>query len=301
MPYLTQPPKENPSAYFVTDRSNLEEIDRLDNQDTMLTNGMGGVLPEQPDPTTFRSILDVGCGTGGWLVEIAKTYPTIEKLRGGDINTKILEYARAKAVAEQLGDRMQFEPMDALRIIEFANGSFDLVNQRLGASWLRTWEWTKILLEYRRVCRPGGTIRITEGNIVIESNSPALTQLNALSLEAVFRSGRLFAPTGDGLLNQLERLMSQHCMEQIQTKTHKLVFRADTPEGQYFYEDMERFYRIALPFFRKWVHIPSDYHETYEQALIEMQQPDFCAMWTFLTIWGIRPDDGRNLLMRGLP
>jgi predicted TPR repeat methyltransferase len=66
MPYVTEPPKENPSAYFVMDRSNLEEMTRLDNQDTMLTKGMG-VMPEQPDPTNFKRILDIGCGTGGWL------------------------------------------------------------------------------------------------------------------------------------------------------------------------------------------------------------------------------------------
>jgi SAM-dependent methyltransferase len=80
--------------------------------------------------------------------------------------------------------------------------SFDLVNQRLGISWLRTWEWRKLLLEYQRVCRPGGIIRITESNVGVECNSPALTKLWGISLETGYNSGRLFTKSPDGLSRQ---------------------------------------------------------------------------------------------------
>lgn len=36
----------------------------------MVTKAMGGALPEQADPTLFRRVLDIGCGTGGWLIEV---------------------------------------------------------------------------------------------------------------------------------------------------------------------------------------------------------------------------------------
>jgi len=54
--------REHPSTYFVQDRSNAEERERLRLQDQMFTTGMGGVLPEQPDPARFQRVLDVGCG-----------------------------------------------------------------------------------------------------------------------------------------------------------------------------------------------------------------------------------------------
>lgn len=60
------PKQEHPSTYFVQDRSNQEEFDRLVIQDRMMTTSMGGVLPEQSDPSLFQRVLDVGCGTGGW-------------------------------------------------------------------------------------------------------------------------------------------------------------------------------------------------------------------------------------------
>src|SRR5437762_10959684 len=134
-------PDENASAYFVKDRSNLEELARLEVQDKMITTGMGGVLPELVDPTALRRVLDVGCGPGGWLIETAKTYPDIEKLVGVDISNTIVEYACGRLETEQLGERVQFRTMDALRMLEFPPAFFDLVNQRLGVGWLRVWEW----------------------------------------------------------------------------------------------------------------------------------------------------------------
>ena len=74
---------------------------RLDLQDTMLNTGMGGVLPELDDPTPLRHVLDVGYGTGGWLIQTALTYPMIEQLIGIDVSHSFIAHARSKA--EQLG------------------------------------------------------------------------------------------------------------------------------------------------------------------------------------------------------
>jgi ubiquinone/menaquinone biosynthesis C-methylase UbiE len=289
MAYPTEPLREHPSTYFVQDRSNQEEMDRLEIQDKMTTAGMGGVLPEQPDPTRFRRVLDVGCGTGEWLLETAKAYPTIEKLFGADISGKMVDYARAKAEAQQLNKRVQFKTMDALRLLEFPDASFDLVNQRTAFSWLRTWEWPKILLEYQRVTRPRGIIRITEPHTWSGGNSPALTKLCDILLLAMHHAGHLFTASHDGVTRELARLMTERGIQDVQTRLHTLVYRAGTVEFQYFYEDMVRFYRVAVPFLNKWTNVPSDYQEIYQQALKEMQEPDFFTTATLLTAWGIRP------------
>ncbi len=56
----TSPRSEQPGTYFVQDRASLEEMNRLHIQDQFLTQQMGGVLPEQSEPTRFQRILDVG-------------------------------------------------------------------------------------------------------------------------------------------------------------------------------------------------------------------------------------------------
>jgi len=282
----TNPRQEHPSTYFVQDRSNAEELARLQLQDQLVTASMGGVLPEQSDPTIFQRVLDVGCGTGGWLIEAAKTYPGMSRLVGVDVSKRMVDYAKAQAEAQQVSDRVQFRAMDALRILEFPPGSFDLVNQRLGWSYLRKWDWPKLLSEYLRVTRRGGVIRITESDIISESSSPALLRLNQIAFEAFCQAGHFFTPKQNGITSELAHLMYKYGVQDVQTRSHMLEYRAGTIQGQSFYEDMKHLFRTGLPFMRKWSRVPDDYEEIYQQALVEMQQPDFVATWHYLTAWG---------------
>lgn len=283
------PPGENPSTYVVQDRSNREELSRLHVQDRLLTLSMGGVLTEQSDPSSLQSILDIGSGTGDWLISVAKMYPSIPVLVGVDISTRMVEHARKQAEANGVDDRVQFYVMDALGVLEFPTHSFDLVNQRYGMSFIRTWEWPDLLEQYRRVTRPGGVARITEGEVVLESNSPALKQLNGLLLQALYNAGHFFACENDGLTSRLKGMLHQAGCQNIHTHAHAFVYRAGTDEWQEFYEIMRLAYRTASPFMRKWIRLPDNYNALYQQALVEMQRPDFTATWKLLTVWANTP------------
>ncbi len=284
----TNPHREQPNTYFVQDRSNQNEMTRLQIQDQMLTAKMRGVLPEQPDLKIFKRVLDIGCGTGGWLIEAAKTYPSMSVLVGVDVNSQMLEYARTQATAQGVGDRVQFQAMDALLMLEVPASYFDLVNQRLGISYLRTWDWPKLLSEYLRVTTPGGVIRITEAEPMTVSTSPALTTLCSLFLQALHQAGHLFTPSPDGLTSKLANMMGRYGLKNVQTRAYPLEYRAGTADGQYFYEDEKNFFRNIVPFLRKWTRVPDDYEIIYQQMLVEMQQPDFVATWNLLTAWGTK-------------
>ena len=276
--------REHPSTYFVQDRSSQEEMERLRSQDSMLTTAMGGVLPEQEAPTSFQRVLDVGCGTGGWLIEAAKQYPGMTRLVGVDISKKMIEYAREQASAQHLEDRVTFHEMDALRRIDVQANSFDLVNQRLGMSYLRTWDWPNLLHEYQRVSRVGGVIRLTESSIP-ETSSSALQQLNGLLLTAFHQAGHYFTPDQDGVINHLTPLMQRFFLN-VQMREYLLELHAGTDEGLLFAQDIARGYRTFVPFLRKWTIVPDDYEQMYQQALVDMQQPDFVVTWHWKTVWG---------------
>lgn len=289
MPISPEPKREHPSTYFVEDRSNENELARLQIQDHIVTAGMGGVLSEQSDATLLHRILDVGCGTGGWLIEAAKTFPDISLLVGVDVSKRMLEYARKQAEEEQVSERVEFHVMDALRMLEFPTGYFDLINQRFGGSYLRTWDWRKLLQEYRRVVRPGGVVRITEGELAAESTSAALARLSDLSRRAFHQAGHLFTPTSDGVTSQLAQLLHQHGFQQVQVRAYELAWRADTPEGQRLFEDLKVGTRIIEPFLRKWIRVPDDYHDLCQQMRNDMEQPDCVVTGKILTAWGNAP------------
>src|ERR1700730_4590108 len=100
------PRRDLPNTYFVQDRSNENELTRLHFQDGMFTTGMGGVLREQPNPAIFQRVLDVGCGTGGWVIGVATAYQDISLLVGIDASEKMLHFAREQAADQQVAHRV---------------------------------------------------------------------------------------------------------------------------------------------------------------------------------------------------
>ena len=198
----------------------------------------------------------------------------------------MLNYARAQAESASVGNRIEFLVMDALRMLEFPTHFFDLVNVCLAQSWLRTWDWPKLLQEAQRVSKPGGVIRFTEANGALKCNNPALSRLNDLGTQAMYWAGHYFTEEGNSILTHLSRLMHQHGVLNVQTRAYTIVYRAGTPEGQLLADDVKFLYRTALPFLEKWTRIPDDYEAIYQQALADMQAPDFVATWDVLTAWG---------------
>ncbi len=280
---------ENQSTYFVYNKQQKDELIRLTHQDHIVTKAMGGALAEQADPAAFHRILDVACGPGGWIMEAAQMYPTMS-LVGIDISQRMIEYARSQA--ESVANRVEFHVMDALLYpLAFPDASFDLVNLRLGVSFLRTWDWPNLFSELLRITRPGGIIRVTDSEVITQSNSPSLTRLQEMAVCAFFGAGHLFAQESTGLIAHLKPLFTRYGMRQVQEKAHALKFQARTAEGQAYCEDMWRIYQSICPFLQKWGCYDQNYDAIYQQARHEMQQPDFHVTWNLLTVWGRKPGE----------
>ena len=281
------PNKERPSTYFVQDRSNEEEITRLNLQDQLITTAMGGVLPEQAHTTRFQRVLDVGCGTGGWLIEMAKTCSACRQLVGIDVSKRMVEYAREQAYTARQ-DHVEFHVMDALLLLSFPSGYFDLVNLRFGSSFLRAWEWSKLLMEMLRVCRPYGIVRLTEPAIPTQSSSPSYLLLCRLLQGALLGAGHYFEDTPTGITAHLAGLLHQYGGRHTQSKAHPLTFRASMPEGQICIDDIRYAFRTLRPFLTKWGCVPNDYDKLYQHACEELQEPDSYATWELLTAWAAK-------------
>ena len=278
--------QDNPSQYFVEDRSSNAELIRQLIQDNLVTVAMGGPLAEQADPASLHRVLDIGCGPGGWILEAARLYPQMN-LTGIDISWRMIEYARAEAQARRLTDGVEFLVMDALHPLKFSDSFFDLVNMRFGFSFLLVTDWPRLLRELLRVTRPGGVLRLTEGTIV-QSRSPAFHRLNQMFLCALGRSGH-HPSEQEGMTHLLVPLLSESGCQQVQTRDYVLEIIAGTVGGQNFYQDMMFAMQTGKPFIQKTGCGTEDYDALYEQAMIELQQPDFRVTWPLVTVWGTKP------------
>ena len=284
------PRKEQPSTYFVQDRENKEELQRLIGQDRMITTRMGGPLPEQDGPALFHRVLDIGCGPGGWIMEAAQMYPHM-CLFGIDISRRMIAYAREQAASQGLSGRVEFHVMDALLKLEFPSDFFDLVNLRLGSSWMRKWNWPELLLEMLRVTRPGGVVRLTEIEVIQPSNSEAHQRFCQMILCALFRAGHFFEQESTGITTHLAPLLKQHGCLQVQEKPYALEFKAGTSEIQAYIEDSRHVIRTFQPFLQKWGCLSIENYKAFSRKfLTEIGRDDFHVTWNFLTAWGNKPD-----------
>ena len=287
---LNPGPTEIQSTYFVYDRHNQNELKRLMVQDQLLTEGMGGVLPEQSDPAQFRLVLDVGCGTGRWAIELARHYPTI-RVAGVDINGMMVRYACEQVEQAQVGERVKIYLMDVLRHLDFRDAMFDLVNVRFCVSYVRKWEWEKLLGELQRVLRPGGVVRITEPDILCESSSSALLQLNRMLQCAFDHAGSFFEDGPTGITAHLAEQLKLANYQQIQTKSYTLEYPAGTPAWQNYAEDMRHSFSNLRPFLKKHGCMSQEYDQVYQRALQELQENDFYSRWTIMTAWAMKHSD----------
>src|SRR5258707_6745940 len=274
-------------TYFIDEQYRDEEVLRLTEQDQRVTAAMGGVLAEQGDPGLFRHVLDVACGVGYWAIEMAQTNPELS-LIGIDVDSHMIAAAHAKAATPKLQKRVNFYVMDALSTLTFSDLSFDLVNLRFGLGFVRTWDWKRLLGDLLRVLRPGGVLRVTDEEVIHESNSPAERQFYEVLLCALERSGHLFTKESTGLTGHLPELFSQMGFRQVQTRAYALQYRAGTPEGQAYIENSLRLLRMVRPFIQHWGCLPPDYDAIQRQAHAEATRPDFAAIWHLLTVWGVR-------------
>src|SRR5205807_2336796 len=124
---------------------------------------------------------------------------------GVDIHPRMVAYAQTMAETQGVKERVQFQTMDVLKAFALDPEQFDLVNQRLGHSYIRTWEWPFLLNECQRVSKAGGTVRLTEVETVPESNSSTVTQLGKLLVSALYEAGHSFTPSAQGITSHLDR------------------------------------------------------------------------------------------------
>ncbi|MEK6758309.1 MAG: class I SAM-dependent methyltransferase [Deltaproteobacteria bacterium] len=105
-------------------------------------------------------ILDAGCGTGIYSIELARRGGRVTAI---DASSEMIGQARAKALKEGLN--IDFIKADALRL-PFPEGHFDLVISVCMLCFLK--ERYNALIEMKRVLRPGRRIAVA----LLNSQSP---------------------------------------------------------------------------------------------------------------------------------
>lgn len=275
------------NAYF-TDPESGAEMARVMDQGYLLTKAMGGLLPELSDLSSIQHVLDIGCGPGDWVQEIAFTYPEKDAV-GFDISTQAIEYAQAQARVRGLTNA-QFFVMDATKPLNFPDQSFDMINART-IGFLPTGVWPKLMKECMRLLRPGGIIRLTESEWSF-SNSPALEGITAIFCKALKAAGQSFSPDGrrHGITTMLAGFLRNAGCMNIRQIPYVIDFSSGTEYHGGICKNWRVVYKLSQPFFIKTgATTQEEVDPLYQQMQIEMMQEDFRGIMYLLTAIGEKP------------
>lgn len=99
-------------------------------------------------------VLDVGCGTGLWTLEMAKNYPN--SIFVG------IDCEELFPVSDETPSNCTFLKANVLECLPFADGAFDYIFLRLLSTSFTPQDWSVAIRELTRLAKPGGWLESLE-------------------------------------------------------------------------------------------------------------------------------------------
>ncbi len=272
-------------------RSSVWETARLSLQHALLESVMSDLIPQGTTLPLLRDALDLACGSGEWVVQFAEKYPRVHVI-GIDLDEKRIEVARqamftAGSDNNPYPANAEFISMNVLRRFQFSDACFDYVNARFIFSFMPKDAWGRVLSECYRVLRPGGMICLTEAELP-SSTSQAYERYVSIVARALHVADRSFSPTGrDSNITAVQKyLLRQAQFQPLSQRASCLNFSKDEPCYERAYQNTVAAFELIQDFLRTMQIAPSqEIEDTYQQVLVEMQQPEFCGNQFFMTTW----------------
>ncbi|WP_052889527.1 class I SAM-dependent methyltransferase [Thermogemmatispora carboxidivorans] len=265
------------------------EIAYLLQLERLLMEGLGSALVEEEIPPDGGRVLVVGCGSGSWALELASLYRGVEVL-GIDSHPELIKRAQAWAWARNL-QHVSFQVVTDVESLALPTASFDLIYGRLLSPCLPPKAWPRLLAECCRLLKPGGKLSL------IESEGPLTTSLAVehgwcLVSKALQRAGRSFSVDGRhlGITVVLPRLLRQAGL--LDVRLHSCLIEwsqgseAYLPGCKAVLSGFEQFRPLMITM---GIASREELEQLREQALAELQDEDFCALWPLLAVRGRKP------------
>ncbi len=285
---------EQPLQYghgYVFNQESAAEKARLLLQDRLFNEAIGGLIPEQKKENwqQFCTVLDVGCGPGGWALDVARISEHMHVI-GIDNSKSMIAHAEAEKKLHGLKN-IEFVEMDVLQPLSFSDFTFDLVNIRSAVGYVPKRDWQRLLKECYRITKVGGILRLTEGDGMGLTNSAAYEKHQRLGTQAMQRFGYGFSPDGAtlGITPMLGWLLKQAGYRDVSMQSYFFDFSYGTPLYSSYIQNIEVVFEAARPMLvQANVSSQGELENLYVQVVEQIRKEDFRAMGYLLTAWGKR-------------
>lgn len=275
---------------YIIDPERLEEMVRLSKQAFQFNRSLGPLLP-RVDPATVSTVLDVACGPGTWVLEVATEYPHIEVI-GFDISHRMVEYAQQQAAAEGLTNA-HFFVGDATQRFPWDDESFDVVNARTIFAFMLRDQWPSLMHECTRLVRRHGMLHLLESESASTiSTGDVYATLTNLIVRAMWQAGMGFCSSGSyfGITPMLSDFLLREGYRDIEETSYSINYSY----GKSAHEPITEVFLAALPTMKDFLircHLATE-HELdilIQQAYQASLEENFRAVWYALSVTGLKP------------
>ncbi|RUS30864.1 S-adenosyl-L-methionine-dependent methyltransferase [Jimgerdemannia flammicorona] len=229
--------------------------------------------PIEDSLTNGIKVLDAGCGTGRWTIDMAEDYPA-SKFFGLDIADMFPKAGYP--------ENCTFIHADTLKKLPFEDNTFDFVFQRLMLLAFTPADWNMAISELVRVTKPGGWIELYE--VEMQMQRPGGTFLKFYKgLETAAELNKIDM----SLVHHLPELVSSH-LENIHYDYLSLPFGWHGPVGQLFLSNWEMCYRALQHVLAPIMGVTDkEYSDMIAQVCVEFPEK---KTWTKMPyVFGMKP------------
>ncbi|KAI8391036.1 uncharacterized protein BYT42DRAFT_555350 [Radiomyces spectabilis] len=272
------------------DASNGNDEERRCSADTQLSSATKRTTSTHTNwvrRTEPAYVLDVACGTGVWVLEMATDYP-ITQFYGIDLSVQYpLDIKPANA---------HFIQADVTQGLPFEDSHFDYIHMRMTYKCFSRDEWTIIVKEIRRVLKPGGYVEFREVDPIMKSVGPTGKKLLAPFAEAFLK--------GYGVdVNWAQYMCDYLCdvggMTDIHHDIISVGFPTEGPEGALIEKVIRLTFQSYGKIFAEACHFPKDqFYRDIDQLMKEVYE--YKSYYNYYLAWARKPliEDNHSSLHR---
>lgn len=227
-------------------------------------------------------VLDIGCGAGDWLIDMARLYPGVQ-MYGLDINHETLKLARERCIHSHLVN-IQWRQINSLQDAPLLNGYVDLIHLRRCHYWITPQRWYTFFTSCQRILKPGGWISAIDIEMV-ELSSPAFMTLRHALLHTLQQLNHCMDTTANsyGVLPRLPHMLHEASFTQVGYELYAidLGFMSGQSGQSFLSLVLDNFYSVRTAIIQYGELTEEAFDKLVSQIRIDLQDPYLCG-WGFL-------------------
>jgi SAM-dependent methyltransferase len=222
-------------------------------QTSWVTTAESDRIPELLALTATTSVLEVGCGSGRYALQVAAK--TGCRVLGVDINAAGVENANRLAAALKLESQVQFEQCDASQPLRFGDASFDAVFSNDALCHIRG--RAALFGELHRVLKRGGQLLFSDalviGGTISHEELAARSSIGYYLFSPPGENERLLQRAGFHLLSAADTTVSAASLSQrwheARENRRDALLGIEGPDN---FEGVQRFLQCVHTLTREW-------------------------------------------------